>query len=118
MTLPSGSVPPQAASASIARATRIARRTDMSASRARSVSKAIPRAARAASLSALAAFQDPKERPGLQLLDREPGAAGRLLGGDGAAVDRPEERSEEPRLNSSHVRISYAVFCLKKKNLR
>src|SRR5690554_6301805 len=24
-------------------------------------------------------------------------------------------RSEEPRLNSSHVRISYAVFCLKKK---
>src|SRR5690554_7348734 len=25
------------------------------------------------------------------------------------------ERSEETRLNSSHVRISYAVFCLKKK---
>src|SRR5439155_26112992 len=25
-------------------------------------------------------------------------------------------RSEEPRLNSSHVAISYAVFCLKKKN--
>src|SRR3989442_13014948 len=25
------------------------------------------------------------------------------------------QRSEEPRLNSSHVRISYAVFCLKKK---
>src|SRR5690554_7581033 len=24
-------------------------------------------------------------------------------------------RSEEQRLNSSHVRISYAVFCLKKK---
>src|SRR5437870_12783679 len=24
-------------------------------------------------------------------------------------------RSEEPRLNSSHVAISYAVFCLKKK---
>ena len=24
-------------------------------------------------------------------------------------------RSEEPRLNSSHMRISYAVFCLKKK---
>src|SRR5690606_42073918 len=23
-------------------------------------------------------------------------------------------RSEEPRLNSSHVKISYAVFCLKK----
>src|SRR5438876_3809542 len=26
------------------------------------------------------------------------------------------ERSEEPRLNSSHPSISYAVFCLKKKN--
>src|SRR3712207_7459783 len=26
-------------------------------------------------------------------------------------------RSEEPRLNSSHANISYAVFCLKKKNL-
>src|SRR5690606_1401898 len=25
-------------------------------------------------------------------------------------------RSEETRLNSSHVKISYAVFCLKKKN--
>src|SRR5690606_42108289 len=25
------------------------------------------------------------------------------------------KRSEEPRLNSSHVKISYAVFCLKKK---
>src|SRR5690554_7566145 len=26
-------------------------------------------------------------------------------------------RSEEPRLNSSHVRSSYAVFCLKKKKV-
>src|SRR2546421_6093314 len=26
------------------------------------------------------------------------------------------KRSEEPRLNSSHDQISYAVFCLKKKN--
>src|SRR5207249_7818883 len=26
-----------------------------------------------------------------------------------------QERSEETRLNSSHVSISYAVFCLKKK---
>src|SRR5256886_8470681 len=26
-----------------------------------------------------------------------------------------EHRSEEPRLNSSHSQISYAVFCLKKK---
>src|SRR3984957_11166504 len=28
---------------------------------------------------------------------------------------RRDLRSEEPRLNSSHVKISYAVFCLKKK---
>src|SRR5215471_16694877 len=27
-------------------------------------------------------------------------------------------RSEEPRLNSSHVEISYAVFCLKKTKSR
>src|SRR5256886_279386 len=27
-------------------------------------------------------------------------------------------RSEEQRLNSSHSQISYAVFCLKKKNVR
>src|SRR3712207_7017392 len=26
-----------------------------------------------------------------------------------------KSRSEEPRLNSSHANISYAVFCLKKK---
>src|SRR3989442_8173761 len=30
--------------------------------------------------------------------------------------DRPGDR-KSTRLNSSHVRISYAVFCLKKKNL-
>src|SRR5437868_8028990 len=28
----------------------------------------------------------------------------------------PGPRSEDTRLNSSHVSISYAVFCLKKKN--
>src|SRR5436305_8010063 len=40
---------------------------------------------------------------------------------------RPEDRADHlrlcadrksTRLNSSHVRISYAVFCLKKKNVR
>src|SRR5699024_11597129 len=53
--------------------------------------------------------------------------SGRTLSGgiDPAAFHRPkrffgaarniEERSEEQRLNSSHVSISYAVFCLKKK---
>src|SRR5437660_6091595 len=33
-------------------------------------------------------------------------------GGDGADRDR-----KSTRLNSSHVAISYAVFCLKKKNI-
>src|SRR5690349_22375133 len=31
-------------------------------------------------------------------------------------VEREDARSEEHSLNSSHVEISYAVFCLKKKN--
>src|SRR5690606_41469713 len=31
---------------------------------------------------------------------------------------RQDRRSEGTRLNSSHVKISYAVFCLKKKNSR
>src|SRR3989442_4210767 len=30
-------------------------------------------------------------------------------------VDRPDRDRKSTRLNSSHVRISYAVFCLKKK---
>src|SRR5690349_24200646 len=38
-----------------------------------------------------------------------------VLGHDGDAAFA-FERSEETRLNSSHVEISYAVFCLKKKN--
>src|SRR5690606_2349262 len=43
---------------------------------------------------------------------RSAGAAVRLLvqGGGRAVVDR-----KSTRLNSSHVKISYAVFCLKKK---
>src|SRR3712207_7776726 len=32
--------------------------------------------------------------------------------------DQKLYRSEEPRLNSSHANISYAVFCLKKKTLK
>src|SRR5690554_7445035 len=35
---------------------------------------------------------------------------------DGGAVDRAWTDRKSTRLNSSHVRISYAVFCLKKKN--
>src|SRR5690606_39773883 len=40
------------------------------------------------------------------------GLDGRLL----AEVDYSEDR-KSTRLNSSHVKISYAVFCLKKKNV-
>src|SRR5436305_9462625 len=47
----------------------------------------------------------------------------RACGATGLSVDRPEECGrvleqadrKSTRLNSSHVRISYAVFCLKKK---
>src|SRR3989442_6315654 len=50
-----------------------------------------------------------------------------LLGGKGgllsvdalaSAERRPPLDRKSTRLNSSHVRISYAVFCLKKKNTR
>src|SRR2546426_6635738 len=34
---------------------------------------------------------------------------------DDRALLKVDERSEEQRLNSSHLVISYAVFCLKKK---
>src|SRR5436309_10690003 len=40
------------------------------------------------------------------------GAAGRPTAGAGSPLDR-----KSTRLNSSHVKNSYAVFCLKKKNL-
>src|SRR3989442_6093652 len=33
-----------------------------------------------------------------------------------ATVPKPSRDRKSTRLNSSHVRISYAVFCLKKKN--
>src|SRR5690606_41332880 len=33
----------------------------------------------------------------------------------GGALDPPEQDRKSTRLNSSHVKISYAVFCLKKK---
>src|SRR3989442_3263184 len=42
---------------------------------------------------------------------------GRGLGGDVGPRDRArgDQDRKSTRLNSSHVRISYAVFCLKKK---
>src|SRR5436309_7718523 len=52
--------------------------------------------------------------------DARPGGAGALPGAGGAPPrpldGRPEPRDRKStRLNSSHVKISYAVFCLKKK---
>src|SRR5688500_15219270 len=41
--------------------------------------------------------------------------AGRAPEGSGVPVGTEYHRSEETRLNSSHLVISYAVFCLKKK---
>src|SRR3989442_6678105 len=38
-----------------------------------------------------------------------------LLESDAPAPNLPFEDRKSTRLNSSHVRISYAVFCLKKK---
>src|SRR5690625_6848405 len=54
--------------------------------------------------SLLAAGGQLTARPALQ-------RAGRLAAAGGLSVDR-----KSTRLNSSHVAISYAVFCLKKKN--
>src|SRR3712207_8618604 len=50
------------------------------------------------------------------MLVRHPVRADRIQGG--AAERRPEgsEDRKSTRLNSSHANISYAVFCLKKKN--
>src|SRR6266498_3908495 len=50
--------------------------------------------------------------------DREPVRVGRSQKTGGNSPATPERSSSDrksTRLNSSHVRISYAVFCLKKK---
>src|SRR5690554_7063209 len=48
----------------------------------------------------------------LQVIHDEVGA---LIGGESSSEADGQDR-KSTRLNSSHVRISYAVFCLKKKN--
>src|SRR5688572_31570413 len=57
---------------------------------------------------------------GAVLVDHPPvvvrGDRGQALGDEViAGIAGLDRRSEEPRLNSSHSQISYAVFCLKKK---
>src|SRR5215475_13173111 len=51
------------------------------------------------------------------LLGERPGAADRVQVRSGlhASADDREQDRKSTRLNSSHVKISYAVFCLKKK---
>src|SRR5690606_40423927 len=62
------------------------------------------------------------DTPALSLHDAlpiYPEGRGRLAGqgqGQGTRHQRPRDR-KSTRLNSSHVKISYAVFCLKKKIL-
>src|SRR5690242_20870470 len=41
---------------------------------------------------------------------------GRVKGGDDRALGDVERDRKSTRLNSSHMSISYAVYCLKKKN--
>src|SRR5437762_10211836 len=53
--------------------------------------------------------QESKTTPTLQVVVNPPLRRGT------AVHDNAFKRSEEPRLNSSHRCISYAVFCLKKK---
>src|SRR5699024_11393995 len=48
---------------------------------------------------------------GVHLVDPHPGGHAGLEGANDIVADR-----KSTRLNSSHVSISYAVFCLKKKN--
>src|SRR5690606_41710882 len=50
---------------------------------------------------------------GLQVVRREEAEALKALLADPDSADR-----KSTRLNSSHVKISYAVFCLKKKKTR
>src|SRR2546422_3869218 len=63
-------------------------------------------------------------RRGFERSDRCPAVPNPLTGKARSGAGRPgkdleiRDRSEEPRLNSSHGYISYAVFCLKKKKKR
>src|SRR5438477_10308015 len=56
-------------------------------------------------------------RGGGDLLARETGKDGPAGGGEGQGLAEGADR-KSTRLNSSHMSISYAVFCLKKKKKR
>src|SRR5699024_12017800 len=68
------------------------------------------------SVFAISAFRRPSDGSNILFAsEARPNMQGNLK----AVHDRMlERRSEEQRLNSSHVSSSYAVFCLKKKSLQ
>src|SRR5437879_9686472 len=70
---------------------------------------------RSSDLVAIQPFEDRPDTLGLVAQDhddrRQPGGEGPPRGAAGERLDR-----KSTRLNSSHRCISYAVFCLKKKN--
>src|SRR5438477_3083859 len=71
-----------------------------------------------AALDAVAGDEDPRVavlEPGGDGLGAEPGEDRRE---DGAELADRELDRKSTRLNSSHMSISYAVFCLKKKKKR
>src|SRR3712207_8231680 len=71
-------------------------------------------------LQHLARFQDHAASAGFGFHAGFPGGGVLLDDGEGVVVDRDHhlrlEDRKSTRLNSSHANISYAVFCLKKKN--
>src|SRR5690606_41829338 len=58
----------------------------------------------------------PRQRvpPGAQRTRATPTRAGATLGRTSTSSSTPHSDRKSTRLNSSHVKISYAVFCLKK----
>src|SRR3712207_8212816 len=50
-------------------------------------------------------------------LERAPGVEHPRIGAEARGVEERLDR-KSTRLNSSHANISYAVFCLKKKNIK
>src|SRR3989442_4369006 len=58
-------------------------------------------------------LENPRRTVTVHLVHQEPPR--RLIAVVLSSVHRPPTDRKSTRLNSSHVRISYAVFCLKKK---
>src|SRR3712207_7072062 len=68
-------------------------------------------------VEALPGPDDPLERAAEHVRD-ELGDGGLVAGAHAVAPEAEEGDRKSTRLNSSHANISYAVFCLKKKNKR